>query len=352
MRYSMKNHNVILIALSVLLLAACVLSACVGAVRIDVGELWAIIRHQWGMGDRTGFTSQQEAVFLSLRLTRVVLGLLVGATLAIAGAAIQGLFRNPLAEPGLIGISSGASLFAVMMIVLEVRYLSFMADLFGYYALSIAAFSGACITTFVVYRLAMSKGRADITTLLLAGIAINALAGSFTGLLTYIADDAQLRNITFWSLGSLGGASWKTVSAILPFVGVSLVALPVFSKPLNALALGEAQAGHMGIHVGLLKKAVIVLATLGVGAAVSVSGMIGFIGLVIPHILRMAFSADHRLVIPGSALAGASVLVLADVVARTLVAPAELPIGILTAIIGAPVFIYIITVERRKRRMG
>lgn len=348
----MKSYAVILSFLSVLLVAACVLSACIGAVKISASELWMIIMHQWGMGDDLGFSSQQEAVFISLRLPRVVLGILVGSALAIAGAAMQGLFRNPLAEPGLIGISSGASLFAVMMIVLEVRFLSFMTATFGYYALSIAAFLGACLTTFVVYRLAVSGGKADITTLLLAGIAINALAGSFTGLLTYVADDAQLRNITFWSLGSLGGASWKTVTGVLPFVSVSLITLPFFSKSLNALSLGEAQAGHMGIHVGLLKKVVIVLATLGVGAAVAVAGMIGFIGLVIPHILRMAFSADHRLVIPGSALAGATVLVLADLVARTLVAPAELPIGILTAIIGAPVFIYIIVVERRKQRMG
>src|SRR5690606_21482423 len=221
--------------------------------------------------------------------------------------------------PGLIGISAGATLFAVIMIVLEARFFSFMRATFGYYALSVAAFIGGALATLIVYRLSMNRGKADITTLLLAGIAINALAGSFTGLLTYVADDAQLRNITFWSLGSLGGASWKTVSGILPFVGVSVVVLPFFSKSLNALALGEAQAGHIGIHVGLLKRMVIVLATLGVGASVAVSGMIGFIGLVIPHILRMAFSADHRLVIPGSALAGATVLVLADVVARILV---------------------------------
>src|SRR5690606_22227616 len=202
--------------------------------------------------------------------------------------------------------------------------------------------------TFAVYRLAVGNGKADITTLLLAGIAINALAGSFTGLLTYMATDDQLRNITFWTLGSLGGASWKTLNSILPFVAISLVVLPFFSKSLKALALGESQAGHIGINVNVLKRLIIVMATLGVGASVAISGMIGFVGLVIPHILRMAFSADHRLVIPGSALLGASVLVLADVVARTIFAPAELPIGILTAIIGAPVFIYIIMVERRK----
>jgi len=345
----MKSYSLILVLLLVLLIAACVLSVCVGAVKISAAELWSIIAYRTGLSNHIGFAPQQEAVLLNIRLPRVLLGALVGGALAIAGAALQGLFRNPLAEPGLIGISSGASLFAVTMIVLEHRFFGFMTAAFGYYALAIAAFIGACTTTFMVYRLAVGNGKADITTLLLAGIAINALAGSFTGLLTYMSTDQQLRNITFWSLGSLGGASWKTVTGILPFVSVSLVALPFLSKPLNALALGESQAGHMGINVSLLKRLVVVMATLGVGASVAVSGMIGFVGLVIPHILRMALSADHRLVIPGSALLGASVLVLADVIARTIFAPAELPIGILTAIIGSPVFIYIILVERRKR---
>lgn len=348
---TMKSYSPILAFLAILLVAACVLSACIGAVRISAAELWSIMAYRSGLGSHTGFTSQQEAVLLTIRLPRVVLGALVGAALAIAGATLQGLFRNPLAEPGLVGISSGASLFAVMMIVLEQRFFGFMTATFGYYALAIAAFAGACITTFLVYRLAVGKGKVNITTLLLAGIAINALAGSFTGLLTYMSTDQQLRNITFWSLGSLGGASWKTVLGILPFAAISLFTLPFFGKSLNALALGESQAGHMGIHVGQLKKTVIVLATLGVGASVAVSGVIGFVGLVIPHILRMAFSADHRLVVPGSALLGASVLVLADLVARTIFAPAELPIGILTAIIGAPVFIYIIVAERRKKNM-
>lgn len=346
----MKSYRLILLLLLVLLITACILSACIGAVKISASELWSIITHRIGLSDNVKFVPQQEAVFLNIRLPRVLLGALVGGTLASAGAALQGLFRNPLAEPGLIGISSGASLFAVMIIVLEHRFFSFMTMTLGYHTLAIAAFIGACITTFLVYRIAVGNGKADITTLLLAGIAINALAGSFTGLLTYMATDDQLRNITFWTLGALGGASWKTVTGILPFVSVSLITLPFFSKPLNALALGESQAGHMGVNVSLMKKLIIVLATLGVGASVAVSGMISFVGLVIPHILRMALSADHRLVIPGSALLGATVLVLADVVARTIFAPAELPIGILTAIIGAPVFIYIILMERRKRR--
>ena len=237
------------------------------------------------------------------------------------------------------------------MIVLEARFFSFMTAALGYYALAIAAFMGACITTFIVYRIAVRKGKADITTLLLAGIAINALAGSFTGLLVSSASDEQLRNITFWNMGSLGGASWNTISMVIPFVVIPLIALPFFSKSLNAMSLGESQAGHMGVNVNLVKRVTIVLATLGVGASVAVSGIIGFIALVIPHILRMGFTADNRLVVPGSALLGATVLVLSDLIARTLVAPSELPIGIVTAIIGSPVFIYIILGERRKRRL-
>lgn len=344
-----SRYTIIMLALTLLLLVAGVFSVCIGAVDISVSELGSILLYRTGLSDLINFSGQQEAVFMRIRLPRVVLGGMVGATLGISGAALQGLFRNPLAEPGLIGISSGASLFAVLMIVMEARWLGFMTDIFGYYALAIAAFMGACLTTFLVYRVAVGKGKADITTLLLAGIAINALAGSFTGLLTSISTDEQLRNITFWSLGSLGGASWQTVLGILPFVAVSLIGLPFFSKSLNGLALGESQAGHMGIGVSSLKRMVIVLATLGVGASVAVSGMIGFIGLVIPHILRMAFTPDHRLIIPGSALLGASVLILSDVISRTLAEPTELPIGIVTAIIGSPVFIYIILKERRKR---
>lgn len=332
-----------------MLLAVSLLSLCLGAVRISIPELLSIIGHKVGFGSEVLFRPQQEAVFINIRLPRVLLGMLVGSALAVSGAVIQGLFRNPLAEPGLIGISSGAMLSAALLIVLEVPVILAMKAFLGYYALAFAAFLGACLTTWIVYRLSMRSGKADITTLLLAGIAINALSGAFTGLLIYLANDEQLRNITFWSMGSLGGANWKTVSTIVPFAIIPIAILPFFAKSINALALGEAQAMHMGINVHMLKRIVIILATLGVGASVAVSGLIGFVGLVVPHIIRMAFSSDHRLVIPASALLGAVVLVFADLVARTIVSPAELPIGILTAMIGTPIFIYIIMRERKKR---
>ncbi|WP_442587745.1 FecCD family ABC transporter permease [Pedobacter sp. AW31-3R] len=346
-----KNTGLILTFLWVVLLGVIVLSCCIGAVKMTVPELLSILSYKTGLSESVNFQPQQAAVLLNIRLPRVMLGVLIGAGLGVSGAAIQGLFRNPLAEPGLIGISSGATLFAVLMIVLEVKVFKMLTGAIGFYALSLAAFVGACITTMVVYSLSMRNGKTVITTLLLSGIAINALTGAFTGLMTYVATDEQLRTITFWNLGSLGGASWATVTGILPFILIPVAGLPFIAKSLNVLALGDAQALHMGIDVVLLKRIIMVLATIAVGASVAVAGLIGFIGLIVPHILRMGFSADHRLVIPGSAIMGAALLSLADLIARTMVSPAELPIGILTAMIGTPVFLYIIITERNKNKV-
>jgi iron complex transport system permease protein len=346
-----RKSAYILTGLLLLLLGATLLSACIGAVRITISELFAILGNEAGIAVSSDFRPQQAAVLLNIRLPRVFLGVLIGAGLGISGAAVQGLFRNPLAEPGLIGISSGATLFAVLMIVLELGVFKCLSSSMGFYALSLAAFTGACITTSIVYRLSVRNGRTVTTTLLLAGIAINAMAGAFTGLLTYLATDEQLRTITFWSLGSLGGASWATVTGILPFILIPVIGLPMLAKSLNALALGDAEALHMGIEVRQLKRIIIVLATIAVGASVAVAGTIGFIGLIVPHMIRMTFTADHRLVIPGAAILGAVLLTLADLLARTIVVPAELPIGILTALIGTPVFLYMIITERNKNKI-
>lgn len=346
-----KKTGSILVLLIILLLGVMILSSCLGAVKISVSELLSILANITGLSDIPHFKPQQSAVLLNIRLPRVMLGVLIGAGLGISGAAIQGLFRNPLAEPGLIGITSGAILFAVLMIVMEVSVFKMLSNAIGFYALSIASFSGACMTTMIVYRVSNRNGKTEVTTLLLTGIAINALAGALTGLLTYMATDEQLRTITFWSLGSLGGASWETVTGILPFIVVPVIGLPFLAKSLNSMALGDAQALHMGVDVRMVKRVVVVLATIAVGASVSVAGTIGFIGLIIPHTMRMVFSADHRLVVPGSAILGATLLTLADLVARTAFAPAELPIGILTALIGTPVFLYIIITERNKNKL-
>lgn len=332
-------------ALIGLLIVTTIVSTGVGAVWISPGEVLLILGNQVGLG--VPADEMKTSIMTVIRLPRVCLGLLIGSGIAVAGAAMQGLFRNPLADPGLIGISSGAMLAAVAMIVLKTTLFDQMTELLGYYALSLASFVGACLTSLLVYRLARVAGRSVVTTMLLAGIAINALAGSLTGLLTYMATDEQLRTITFWTLGSLGGATWTSVLALLPFVGVVLVGLPRLGGALNGLALGESQAQMLGVNLVHLKRWVIILAALSVGASVAVAGLIGFVGLVTPHLIRLVAGADHRRVLVGSALGGAIVLTAADALARTVIAPAELPIGVLTALLGAPVFLWLL-IGRRK----
>ncbi len=224
-------------------------------------------------------------------------------------------------------------------------------NLFGIYTLPIAAFFGSLFTTLIVYRLSNNEGKTDVSTLLLAGIAINALAGALTGLLTYMADDTQLRTLTFWSMGSLGNANWDQVIAAAPFILLAVIVIPWQARALNAILLGEAEAGHLGFDLEKIKLLLILLVALAVGAAVALSGIIGFIGLVVPHLLRLSIGPDHRLLLPASALLGASLLLLADLIARTVVAPAELPIGIITATLGGPFFLWLLLRFRKSGGM-
>lgn len=344
-----RNKRFSIIALLVFLLCSCILSISLGAIEIPLKNLAKIMGNQIFDFHAAGVPKQQEAVLLAIRAPRVLLGAFIGATLSMAGCAVQGMFRNPLAEPGLIGVSSGASLFAVMFIVLGNSIFHSFTLLFGYYALSIAAFTGAFLTTWLLYRFAVSRGRVDISSLLLMGIAINALAVALTGLLTYVATDEQLRTITFWSLGSLGGANWKTLLVLLPFSLVCMMGLLPMGKGLNAMALGEAQAEHLGINIRKANRLIVILAALGVGSSVAMAGVIGFLALLVPHLLRISVSADHKFLLPASGLFGAGLLVLADLVARTIVIPAELPIGILTAFMGVPMFIMILLKSKRER---
>ncbi|WP_173930999.1 iron ABC transporter permease [Chelativorans sp. Marseille-P2723] len=281
-------------------------------------------------------------IIYDIRLPRVAMGALVGASLALSGAVMQGLFRNPLADPGVVGVSSGAALGAVTIIVLGDTFLAPFIEPLGSYALPLAAFAGALATTATLYRLATRKGRTSVATMLLAGIAIAAMAGAFTGLLIFIADDQQLRELTFWGLGSLAGATWVKLGAIGPTVAAALCAAPFLAKGLNALALGEAVAGHLGVSVQRFKHVAIIAVAAATGAVVAVSGGIGFVGIVAPHLLRLLIGPDHRYLLPASALLGAVLLLLADTAARTVVAPAELPIGIVTAAVGAPFFLWML----------
>lgn len=323
-----------------LLIVIALFSLAIGATSIPISSCLGILFDAIGIRGVFEFGSEQAAVLLSIRLPRVALGLLVGSGLSVAGAAMQGLFRNPLADPGLVGVSSGAALAAVASIVLAGAFeLSFVPRAL---LLPVAAFAGGLCTTLLVARLARLRGITTVTTMLLAGIAINALAQSVMGFLIFMANDAQLRTITFWSLGGLGGATWPTVLAAAPFVLAALFFLPRLGRAMNALSLGESAAGHLGVRVERLKRVAVFFSALAVGAAVATAGLIVFVGLVVPHLWRLLIGPDHRALFPGSALLGGSLVVGADLLARVVVAPAELPVGIVTAAIGAPFFIWLL----------
>lgn len=327
-----------------LLIALVIISAGIGAVRLSAGQVLTLLAEPIGIDLPWEVSDQDRAVFWVIRLPRIALGALVGGGLATAGAALQGLFRNPLADPGLIGVSAGASFAAALVIVLGGTLLGALhaPGSLALFALPIGAFIGGLLAVQLVFHLARSAHQPVLTTMLLAGIAINALAGAGTGFLTFIADDAALRGIAFWSLGSLGGATWQTVGASAPFLLVSILLLPRYATPLNLILLGESEAAHLGVDVDRVRRGVIGLAALGVGAAVAFSGVIGFVGLIVPHLVRLIAGPDHRALIPLSGLLGAALLVGADLLARTVVAPAELPIGVVTAAVGAPFFLWLL----------
>jgi iron complex transport system permease protein len=290
--------------------------------------------------------TQIDTILFEIRLPRILLAIFVGSVLATTGAVMQGLFRNPLADPSLIGVSSGASVGASLMIVTAGGFIQGGA-LVGLSLVSVGAFIGGFTATLLVYRLATSGVGTSVTTMLLAGIAIGALAGALNSLLSYFSDNDMLRQISLWQMGNLSGASWLKVT-IMGLVAMLLMGLfPRDSKALNALLLGESEARHLGVNVQRVKRRLIVLTALGVGVSVAVAGLVGFVGLIMPHIIRLMIGPDHRWLIPASGLAGAILLVVADSLARVVVIPAELPTGILTAILGAPFFVALLLQQRK-----
>jgi len=287
-------------------------------------------------------------VIQEIRLPRVLLGLMVGAGLGIAGAVMQGLFRNPLADPALVGVSSGAALAAVTVIVLGANVLSQWVFFWGILALPLAAFIGGGLVTWLIYQIATKNGQTDVSLMLLTGIAINAIAGALTALLTYSASDSELRTLTFWAMGSLASATWQDLFLVFPPLLLALILLPLYARGLNAFLLGESVSYHSGFDVRRLKIATITLTALAVGAAVSVSGVIGFVGLVAPHLARLLLGPDHRWMLLGSALIGGLLVLVSDILARMLLAPMELPIGIVMSAIGGPFFLWLL-IQRRNR---
>ncbi|HEU4621134.1 MAG TPA: iron ABC transporter permease [Burkholderiaceae bacterium] len=331
----LHSHHSVWIAM-LACVVACVTAVMAGSVTID----WHAMA--LGVGDPI-----QRSIVWDVRMPRVVLAALCGAALAVAGTAMQALFRNPLADPALTGVSSGAAIGAIGAIVLGAdAFTTAQASLVNIapYLQPLAAFAGALATTGL---LLMYTRRDTVATLLLAGVGVNALAGATIGALTWIADDAKLRNLAFWMLGSFGGAHWTLVAATAPWLVLPIVVLPKLARAMNALLLGEIEAGYLGYAVGPLKLALLALTALAVGAAVAAAGMVGFIGLVVPHMVRTLTGPDHTRVVPVVAFFGATLAVLADLAARWCVAPAELPVGVLLAALGAPMFLWLLKRQPR-----
>ncbi len=332
-----------LLALSGVLAFIAVASITVGPMNISFSDS---LRSLTGAG--SDLAPRIQLVINEIRLPRTILCMFIGAILAICGVVMQGLFRNPLAEPGIIGVSAGAALGGAFAIVVFADFSQNYPTLMNLAALPFFAFLGGALTTVLVYWLGTNKFGTSVTIMLLAGVAISALSGAAIGFMNFIADDQMLRDLTLWSMGSLAGANWSGIA----LAAVTLVLLMFWfqkkAMSLNALLLGESEAKHLGVPVQKLKRQLILLSAVGVGITVSISGAIGFIGLVIPHLGRMLAGPDHRTLLPISALMGALLLTAADMFARVVVAPAELPVGIVTALIGAPFFIYLLFQQKGK----
>ena len=335
-----KSYLLSPLFLGVILLITLVGALFFGAYSMRFGEVWAAI-----------FEASQDStrfLILNIRLPRILLTALTGAGLAISGAAIQGLFRNPLADQTLIGVTSGAMLFAVLSIVLMGSLLTAFAEVFRQASVAIFAFAGGVATTYLVYFLSRKEGKTYVMTMLLAGIAITAFAGAITGVFIYLSDDQQLRDITFWSMGSFSGANWIQTGIVVPLILGGIFLLNRYAKALNAILLGEREATYLGIPVEQTKSRIILLTSLIAGVCIAMSGIIGFVGLIVPHLLRLLKGTDYHYLLKSSAIVGAIFLVLADTLARTIIAPAELPIGILTATVGAPFFLWLLIRSQQK----
>lgn len=334
----------LLVTLAGLLPLTAMIALLMGPVFISIEQLGVVIQN-WLAS--TAASLPESRILGSIRLPRVILAGLVGAALAVCGAAMQGLFRNPLADPSLIGVSSGASAGASCAIVLGGTVWLAETQWLGLSFVVLGAFIGGFLAVILVYRLATSPTGTSVVTMLLAGIAISALAGALNSLFSYAADDEMLRRISLWQMGALDAANWSRVWIASVVVLLVVLAMPRDSVALNAFLLGESEARHLGIRVEAVKRRLIFFTALAVGTSVAVAGTISFVGLIVPHIVRLLIGPDHRFLIPAAAMAGAILLIVADAFSRVVVAPAELPAGILTALLGTPFFFSLLLQKKR-----
>ncbi|PJE80028.1 Hemin transport system permease protein HmuU [invertebrate metagenome] len=343
-----RRRKYLLVLLMLLLPVVTVLSVGTGTVEIPAKTVLSILMDWVGLVHSSA-SDVLKTIVESIRLPRTLLGILVGGGLAIAGATMQGLFRNPLADPSIIGVAGGAALGASIAMVTG-NVWPWMTENAFIHSLTVSLFSfaGGLITTGLVYRMGTTVNGTSVSTMLLAGVAVNVLSGAGVALFTYFADDTGLRALTSWQMGSLSGATWNSVGLLVFVVVPAISLLCQCDKALNALLLGESEAMHLGVSVQKIKMVLIFLCALIVGVSVAVNGIIGFVGLVVPHLIRLFVGPDHHILLPASALLGACLLVLADIAARIVVAPAELPIGIVTAIMGAPFFLSMLWQQRQQ----
>ena len=337
-----RSRHFLLAGLGGALVAVSFAALAIGPVAIGWNEIALAL---WPGG---GDASQAVQIVRQIRLPRLILGLCVGAVLGVCGAALQGLFRNPLADPMIIGVSSGGVLGAALIIVTGHAIAPQLLSAAGPIAVPMGAFAGSIAAITAVYALGQRSAASAVAPLILAGIAVNAIAGAALGYLIFVAFDEQLRELIFWQMGSLGRTNWDSLIPAALLMAASTLLVLRLAPALNAFLLGEREAVHLGVNVGAMKRQAIVPSALGVGAAVALSGLIGFVGLAAPHIVRLFAGADHRIVLPGSALLGAVLVLCADLIARTVAAPAELPIGVLTSALGGPFFIWLLGRYRRE----
>ena len=324
-----SNQIIILNAFILLTISAFIIACITGSINISLRGLF-----------NSSLDELSRVVLIEIRLPRVILAGLVGASLGISGAALQGLFRNPLADPGLIGVSAGAALGATLVIVLGSSFVGNFA--LGSFLLPLGAIIGAMSVILLLYFLTKGFGYQGVTYMLLVGIAVNAIAGVGIGILTFISTDSELRGLTFWTMGSFGGVTWPLLIPAILIILVSISLMMTVSRNLDLIQLGEPEAYRLGVDVKKLKYKIILTCAAAVGASVSLSGMIGFVGLVVPHLVRLFGGVNHNFLMPGSAFVGASLMIIADMLSRTIIQPAELPVGLLTSAIGSPFFLWLI----------
>lgn len=339
-----RRGTILIIGLSIAAIAAAIIAAGAGQVQIPPSEVLGSILHKMGLdiGPAPAHPQGESALWV-VRFPRVVLALFVGAALATAGGLMQGVFGNPLAEPSIVGVSSGAAVGAATAFVVG-------GALASGWGVAGAAFIAGLLTTFLVYALSRSGGKTEVVTLVLTGVAVNAVASALLALLTFMASTAAREQIVFWQLGSLNGATWNQVAIVAPLSLVGIVVSIMIARKIDLLSLGERAARHLGVNVEQLRIIAVVLVAIMTASGVAFSGIIAFVGLVVPHLVRMIAGPGHRILLPASAVGGAFVLVLADLVARTLVENADLPLGMLTSLVGGPFFFWLL--RRTRARQG